>query len=146
MTPYASISGDSLRFVDALFTATSAVCVTGLVVVDTGTYFSVFGQSVILLLIQIGGLGVMTVADVLKTVRSRDGKTVSEDEVIAAMTPDVAMVLLPSVLYRSAQLLAMKRLTAAAPDKGIVIGFDLCLSIGTVDHNFADIDCDFAVW
>ena len=62
MTPYASQSGDSLRFVDALFTATSAVCVTGLVVVDTGTYFSVFGQSVILLLIQIGGLGVMTVA------------------------------------------------------------------------------------
>ena len=62
MTPYASKSGDSLRFVDALFTATSAVCVTGLVVVDTGTYFSVFGQSVILLLIQIGGLGVMTVA------------------------------------------------------------------------------------
>ena len=62
MTPYASRSGDSLRFVDALFTATSAVCVTGLVVVDTGTYFSVFGQSVILLLIQIGGLGVMTVA------------------------------------------------------------------------------------
>ncbi len=62
MTPYASKSGDSLRFIDALFTATSAVCVTGLVVVDTGTYFSVFGQSVILLLIQIGGLGVMTVA------------------------------------------------------------------------------------
>ena len=62
MTPYASKSGDSLRFVDAMFTATSAVCVTGLVVVDTGTYFSVFGQSVILLLIQIGGLGVMTVA------------------------------------------------------------------------------------
>ena len=62
MTPYASKSGDSLRFVDAQFTATSAVCVTGLVVVDTGTYFSVFGQSVILLLIQIGGLGVMTVA------------------------------------------------------------------------------------
>jgi trk system potassium uptake protein TrkH len=62
MTPYASKNGDGLRFVDALFTATSAVCVTGLVVVDTGTYFSVFGQSVILLLIQIGGLGVMTVA------------------------------------------------------------------------------------
>ena len=62
MTPYASKSGGTLRFVDALFTATSAVCVTGLVVVDTGTYFSVFGQSVILLLIQIGGLGVMTVA------------------------------------------------------------------------------------
>lgn len=62
MTPYASVKGSSLHFVDALFTATSAVCVTGLVVVDTGTYFSVFGQSVIILLIQVGGLGVMTVA------------------------------------------------------------------------------------
>jgi trk system potassium uptake protein TrkH len=62
MTPVASANGSSLRFIDALFTATSAVCVTGLVVVDTGTYFSAFGQMVIIALIQIGGLGVMTVA------------------------------------------------------------------------------------
>jgi len=48
--------------ITALFTATSAACVTGLVVVDTGTYFTVFGQMVILLLIQIGGLGFMTFA------------------------------------------------------------------------------------
>ena len=51
-----------LPFLDALFTATSAVCVTGLVVVDTGTYFTRFGQTVILILIQIGGLGIMTAA------------------------------------------------------------------------------------
>jgi trk system potassium uptake protein TrkH len=50
---------------DALFTATSAVCVTGLIVVDTGSYFSTFGQLVILGLIQIGGLGVMTISVVL---------------------------------------------------------------------------------
>jgi trk system potassium uptake protein TrkH len=62
MTPLASSDGRNLGFIDALFTATSAVCVTGLVVVDTGTYFSVFGQMVVLALIQIGGLGVMTVA------------------------------------------------------------------------------------
>jgi len=49
-----------IPFINALFTATSAVCVTGLIVVDTGTYFTVFGQGVILILIQIGGLGVMT--------------------------------------------------------------------------------------
>ena len=49
-------------FEDALFTATSAVCVTGLVVLDTATYWSAFGQAVILLLIQIGGMGVITVA------------------------------------------------------------------------------------
>lgn len=58
--PFASENGQSLRFLDALFTATSAVCVTGLVVVDTGSYFTKFGQFVIILLIQIGGLGFMT--------------------------------------------------------------------------------------
>ncbi|MDF2815102.1 MAG: potassium uptake protein TrkH family [Paenibacillus sp.] len=60
--PISSTNGLGLNFVDALFTATSATCVTGLVVVDTGTYFSVFGQVVIMLLIQIGGLGFMTMA------------------------------------------------------------------------------------
>jgi trk system potassium uptake protein len=59
--PISAQSG-SLPFLDALFTATSAVCVTGLVVVDTGTYFTRFGQTVIMLLIQVGGLGIMTAA------------------------------------------------------------------------------------
>ena len=54
-----------LPFLDALFTATSAVCVTGLVVVDTGTYFTRFGQTVIMILIQVGGLGIMTAATVV---------------------------------------------------------------------------------
>lgn len=61
-TPLASASGASLGWSAALFTATSAVCVTGLVVVDTPTAFSGFGQATILLLIQIGGLGYMTLA------------------------------------------------------------------------------------
>jgi trk system potassium uptake protein TrkH len=52
----------SIALVDALFTATSAVCVTGLVVVDTGSYFTNFGKIVILVLIQLGGLGVMTIS------------------------------------------------------------------------------------
>lgn len=60
--PVATASGESARFMDALFTATSAVCVTGLVTVDTGTYWSGFGQVVILALIQVGGLGIMTLA------------------------------------------------------------------------------------
>ncbi|GAB4179138.1 MAG: TrkH family potassium uptake protein [Calditrichia bacterium] len=60
MLPGATASGQGLGFIDALFTATSATCVTGLIVVDTGTYFSQFGQIIILLLIQIGGLGIMT--------------------------------------------------------------------------------------
>ena len=71
MMPYASATGDKLSFVDALFTATSAVCVTGLVVVDTGTYFSAFGQSVLLMLIQVGGLGVMTVATFFAVISSK---------------------------------------------------------------------------
>jgi trk system potassium uptake protein len=54
-------NGPPIGWLDALFTATSAVCVTGLVVVDTGTQFSFFGQLVILILIQIGGLGLMTI-------------------------------------------------------------------------------------
>ncbi|KQO01148.1 TrkH family potassium uptake protein [Paenibacillus sp. Leaf72] len=58
--PFASADGSGLRFLDALFTATSATSVTGLVVVDSGTYFSVAGQVIIMLLIQIGGLGFMT--------------------------------------------------------------------------------------
>lgn len=51
-----------ISYIDALFTATSAVCVTGLVVVDTGSYFTTFGQTIILLLIQAGGLGILTIA------------------------------------------------------------------------------------
>jgi trk system potassium uptake protein TrkH len=59
MLPMASTAGTSTRFVDALFTATSAACVTGLVVLDTATHWSPFGQVVILLLIQAGGFGIM---------------------------------------------------------------------------------------
>lgn len=62
MLPCSSTSGKITPFFDALFTSTSAVCVTGLVVVDSGSYWTMFGQAVILLLIQIGGLGVITIA------------------------------------------------------------------------------------
>lgn len=62
MLPFASADGKSAPFVDALFTATSASCVTGLIVRDTATAWSLFGQAVIIFLIQIGGLGFMTIA------------------------------------------------------------------------------------
>jgi trk system potassium uptake protein len=58
MLPNATNSG--ISSIDALFTSTSAVCVTGLTVVDTGTYFTTFGQVIIIILIQVGGLGIMT--------------------------------------------------------------------------------------
>lgn len=62
MLPFSSADGKITSFSDAVFTASSAVCVTGLVVRDTAAYWSMFGQLVIMLLIQIGGLGIVTVA------------------------------------------------------------------------------------
>ncbi|MDQ0901656.1 MULTISPECIES: TrkH family potassium uptake protein [unclassified Paenibacillus] len=63
--PFASATGHSIAFIDALFTATSATCVTGLVVVDTGSAYTMFGQIVIVSLIQVGGLGFMTMATLI---------------------------------------------------------------------------------
>lgn len=71
MLPLSSREGSVTPFFDALFTSTSAVCVTGLVVHDTATYWSAFGQFVILLLIQIGGIGVITVAAVFAMISGR---------------------------------------------------------------------------
>jgi trk system potassium uptake protein TrkH len=71
MLPIASRNGEITPFIDALFTATSATCVTGLIVVDTATHWSFFGQAVILLLIQIGGMGVITVAVALAMISKK---------------------------------------------------------------------------
>ena len=62
--PQATASGQKTSVLDALFTATSAVCVTGLSVVDTATHWTGFGQGIILLLIQVGGLGIVTVVSI----------------------------------------------------------------------------------
>jgi trk system potassium uptake protein TrkH len=64
MVPASTFSG-GIGFIDSLFTATSAVCVTGLIVVDTGSYFTPIGQCIILVLIQVGGLGIMTISVML---------------------------------------------------------------------------------
>ena len=69
--PAASRSGKGIGLFDSLFTATSAVCVTGLVAVDTGTTFSVFGQIVLLILIQVGGLGFMVFATMIMVALGR---------------------------------------------------------------------------
>ncbi len=60
--PYASAGDSSIKAIDAIFTAVSATCVTGLIVLDTPHDFTVFGQSIILILIQVGGLGIMTIS------------------------------------------------------------------------------------
>jgi len=77
---------------------------------------------------------------------SRDGRTLDEDDLIARMTEEVALVVLPGVLYRSGQLLDMERLTRAAHDRGILIGFDCCHSAGAVPHRLHDWGADFAFW
>ncbi|MEM8546504.1 MAG: potassium transporter TrkG, partial [Cyanobacteria bacterium P01_H01_bin.119] len=71
MLPFSTVEAGWNQPLVALFTATSAVCVTGLIVVDTGSYFSGFGELVILLLIQLGGLGYMTATTFLLLVLGR---------------------------------------------------------------------------
>ena len=71
MLPFSRQSGGGAPFLDALFTSTSAVCVTGLVLHDTAAYWSSFGQLVILILIQIGGMGVITVAAAFAMISGR---------------------------------------------------------------------------
>lgn len=88
----------------------------------------------------------LEVEDALVRITSKDGRTISEEDIIAQMKDDVALVLLPSVLYRSSQLLDMEGVTREAHKRGIVIGWDLAHSIGSVPHDFRKIDPDFAVW
>ncbi|NLO43596.1 MAG: potassium transporter Trk [Candidatus Cloacimonetes bacterium] len=71
MMPTASVSGQNTSFIDSLFTATSATCVTGLSVVDIGSHFTLFGQIVILILIQIGALGIMTISTAFALILGR---------------------------------------------------------------------------
>lgn len=86
------------------------------------------------------------VEDTLVVVKSRDGRTILEEDVIDAMKEDVALILLPAVLYRSAQLFDMELITSKAHNKGIIVGWDLAHSIGVIPHDFKRIEPDFAVW
>ena len=79
-------------------------------------------------------------------VPSEDGFTLDEDRIVEYMTDEVALVLLPSVLYRSGQLLDMEYLTAEAHKRDIIIGFDCSHSAGVVPHEFSKWGVDFAVF
>lgn len=72
--------------------------------------------------------------------------SIFEEDFIEAMTDDIAIMLLPSVLYRSGQLIDRELLTKEAHKKGIIVGWDLCHSIGAIPHDFKKINPDFAVW
>jgi len=82
----------------------------------------------------------------LVLVPSRDGRTIEEEDIIDRLTPEVALVFLPSVLYRSGQLLDMARLTREAHLRGIPIGFDCSHSAGVVPHRLSRWGVDFAVF
>jgi kynureninase len=79
-------------------------------------------------------------------VKSRDGRFLEEEDIIEAMSDEIALIILPTVLYRSGQILDMKRLTAEANRRGILIGFDGCHSIGAIPHSFTEWGVDFAYW
>jgi len=82
----------------------------------------------------------------LVLVRSRDGMIIEEDDIIAAMTDEIQLALLPSVYYKSGQLLDMKRITEEAHKRGIIVGFDCSHSTGVVPHKFSEWGSDFAFW
>lgn len=75
-----------------------------------------------------------------------EGRYLDERTIVDAMTDEVALVFLPSVLYRSGQLLDMPALIREAHARDILIGFDCCHSAGAVPHHFSEWDLDFAVW
>lgn len=79
-------------------------------------------------------------------VKSRDGRMIEEEDIIEAMTDEVALIILPTVQYRSGQILDMKRLTTEAHKRGILIGFDGCHSVGAIPHSFSEWEVDFAYW
>lgn len=79
-------------------------------------------------------------------VRSEDGKTLSEESIIAAMDDSVAVALLPGVLYRSGQWLDLERLTREAHKRGIRVMYDLSHAVGAVAHELSRWDVDYAFW
>ncbi|MBR0795742.1 kynureninase [Bradyrhizobium jicamae] len=88
----------------------------------------------------------LDVAGHLLCTASRDGHLIDEDDIIANMSDQVAVLWLPTVLYRSGQLLDVARLTDEAHRRGILVGLDLAHSVGCMPHRLHDWGVDFAVW
>ncbi|MDX1772248.1 MAG: kynureninase, partial [Planococcaceae bacterium] len=82
----------------------------------------------------------------MRKVKSYDGYTLTLEAIKETLTDDVAILMLPSVLYRSGQLLDLKKITEMAHAKGILVGFDLAHSAGAVPHQLHNDEVDFAIW
>ena len=85
-------------------------------------------------------------AEHLVLVQSDDGRTIDEADLIAALDDRTALLVIPSVLYRSGQLLDVARLTRAAHERGVLVGVDCSHSVGALPHKLHDWDVDWAVW
>ncbi|MFC7734038.1 TrkH family potassium uptake protein [Actinomadura keratinilytica] len=147
----AATEGDApTRFLDALFTATSAVCVTGLVTVDTSAHWSLFGELVILGLIQAGGLGIMTLATVFALVMSRRlglrARMVAQAETKTLRSTDVRRVLRNVVLFS----LASETLVAAVLTVRFAVAYDDSLGRAAYHGVFHAVsafnNAGFALW
>ncbi|MFD2130535.1 kynureninase [Pseudogracilibacillus auburnensis] len=79
-------------------------------------------------------------------VKSKDGHLLNEDDIVRVMTDEVAVIVLASVLYRSGQVLDMEYITKEAHKRGILVAFDLCHSIGSIEHSLSKWNVDFAFW
>jgi potassium uptake TrkH family protein len=127
--PAATQNGERAAPLDAVFTATSAVCVTGLVTVDTGSYWSVFGQVVILALIQVGGLGVMTLGTLLVVLVSRRlglrGRLIAQAQARTLSVADVRRVVRNVTVFSLVSELVLAVVLAAR----FVLGHDM--TVGT---------------
>jgi kynureninase len=82
----------------------------------------------------------------LRLVKSRDGRTLRLEDIVAAFTPDVQLAVLPAVLFTSGQLLDLAAITREAQARGILVGFDCSHSIGAVPHTLDRDGVDFAFW
>ena len=109
-TPLSSNSGEWTDFTTALFTAASATCVTGLTVVETASYFSTFGKFGILALIQVGGLGIMTIISMFSVMFSRSSSLKNRNIAMQAtgaisyseVRGLLAMILIGTAIFESA--------------------------------------------
>ncbi|MGD6833567.1 kynureninase [Sutcliffiella halmapala] len=85
-------------------------------------------------------------AEHLIQVGSRDGKLIDEQDILASLNDEVAILILPTVLYRSGQLLDIQKITHEAHKHGILVGWDGCHSVGAIPHRFHEWEVDFAYW
>ena len=150
LLPFATEEGGRAPFVTALFTSTSAVCVTGLIVVDTPSYWSGYGESVILGLIQAGGLGIMTLASVLALILARRlglrTRLVAQAEAAAPTLQDLRRVLLGVVILS----FFFEAVTAAVLTARLWVsydfGFGAALYRGVFHAVSAFNNAGFALW